>query len=89
MCYDSDFILKEWRFFDDVVSFCEHFFITLFAKQFSYLLHYLVDEDRTIQPPHTKEEIKDGQWLGVTVKSQGGTGGKVCIFLVVVIFYVN
>lgn len=52
----------------------------------SYLLHYLVDEDRTIQPPHTKEEIKDGQWLGVTVKSQGGTSGKVCILFFIVIW---
>ncbi|KAL5276903.1 ITGA7 family protein [Megaselia abdita] len=38
-----------------------------------------LDEDRTIQPPFTTEEIKDGQWLGVTVKSQGGTGGKAMV----------
>ncbi len=28
-------------------------------------------------PPDESEEIKNGQWMGVTVRSQG-IGGKVC-----------
>lgn len=34
------------------------------------------DDDEDLMEPADDEEIKDGQWLGVTVRSQG-VGGKV------------
>lgn len=37
------------------------------------------DEDISdLREPLRRQEIKDGQWMGVTVRSQG-VGGKVCI----------
>lgn len=41
------------------------------------LLELLADFDNTLSPP-SEDEIKDDQWLGVTLKSQG-PGGKVLV----------
>lgn len=36
-----------------------------------------MDEDQ-LEPPFNREELKEDQWLGVTVRSQG-VGGKVLV----------
>lgn len=39
---------------------------------------YILAEDSDELKPPLKDEIKNGQWMGVTVQSQG-VGGMVCI----------
>lgn len=44
----------------------------------NYLIIHIAANDglHDLIPPHETEEIKNGQWMGVTVRSQG-IGGKV------------
>lgn len=36
------------------------------------------DNEENLRPPSEAEEIKNGQWMGVTVRSQRRAAGKVC-----------
>lgn len=44
------------------------------------ILYFSVAIDSTKLSPPKNDEIKDGQWLGVIVRSQG-RGGKVMVLL--------
>lgn len=50
---------------------------SLITKSPTKLVATLTVIDNTLAPP-AEEEIKDDQWLGVTLKSQGA-GGKVLV----------
>lgn len=51
--------------------------ISLITISPTKLVAILTVDDNSLSPP-SEEEIKDDQWLGVTLKSQG-VGGKVLV----------
>lgn len=75
------------------VSYHKHcFWLNIFYRQIDYWLIFSSiffsleslhfwntdSDDEELSPPLFKQEIKDGQWMGVTVRSQGLAGKVKC-----------
>lgn len=85
LCYVSQFCFYH-NYYIDFFIFCTYlikFYIfrlhhQFYANNYNFFRIAANDGLMDLMPPDEAEEIKNGQWMGVTVRSQG-IGGKVSI----------